>query len=173
MASAPTMVGHSTAPEQARTVPPLRRFGLPLAMGVLGASLMLGIYLGIVTWAQGWAQALDLLDQDKFLVIPIVVGFGTQVGLYTYLRRAIRAGAKGAGALTGATGGTSTAAMVACCAHRVADVLPLLGLTAAANFLAAYKTPFLVFGLTMTLIGVGVTLRMIIKHRAHLSRMVV
>lgn len=138
---------------------------LPFLTGGLGMIVMMGIYVTVVSLAQGWAQMLDLLNQDKFLVIPITLGFGIQVGLYTFLRILLHRAPRGGNALTGASGGTSTAAMVACCAHRVADALPLLGLTAAANFLAAYKTPFMAVGLATTLAGIGFMLVKIVKAR--------
>jgi len=127
-----------------------------------------GLYLGIVTTvallgaglAQGWQHATELFWQDRFLVAPIVAGFGTQVGLYTYLKVRLHAASRGSGAVAGA-GGTSTAAMVACCAHHVTDLLPLVGLSAAATFLASYKVPFMLLGLGMNLVGIGLALRTI------------
>jgi hypothetical protein len=67
--------------------------------------------------------------------------------------------------LAGAGGGTSTVAMVACCAHHVTDVLPLLGLSAAAAFLAEYRIPFMLVGLVTNLIGIGVMVYLIIRQR--------
>ena len=96
---------------------------------------------------------MELMLEDAWLVGPIMVGFGVQVGLYAYLKTVAHAAARGTGALAGAGGGTSTAAMVACCAHHVTDVLPLLGLSAAATFLAEYRIPFMVVGLATNLIG--------------------
>jgi len=152
-----------------------RRILLPLGAGVLGAIFLTGVYLGIVSLAETPEHALDLFWQDKAFVIPILLGFGTQVGLYTLLRKGlylplhIPAG----GATTAAGGGVSTMAMVACCAHHVADVLPLVGLTAAATFLANWKIPFMVVGLLTNLIGIAVMLREILKARrravTHLS----
>jgi len=55
--------------------------------------------------------------------------------------------------------------MVACCAHRVADLLPILGLSAVAGFLAAWKVPFMIIGLTFSLAGIAVILRRIIRYR--------
>ena len=144
-----------------------RRILLPLGAGVLGAIFLTGVYLGIVSLAETPEHALDLFWQDKAFVIPILLGFGTQVGLYTLLRKGlylplhIPAG----GATTAAGGGVSTMAMVACCAHHVADVLPLVGLTAAATFLANWKIPFMVVGLLTNLIGIAVMLREILKAR--------
>ncbi len=65
----------------------------------------------------------------------------------------------------GAGGTTSTLAMVACCAHHVTDVLPILGLTAAATFLAQYRTAFMIVGLGTTLLGIVYMLRILIKER--------
>jgi uncharacterized membrane protein YidH (DUF202 family) len=55
--------------------------------------------------------------------------------------------------------------MVACCAHHVTDVLPILGLTAAATFLAQYRTAFMLVGLGMTLVGIAVMLVILLKER--------
>jgi hypothetical protein len=44
--------------------------------------------------------------------------------------------------------------MVACCLHHVTDVLPVLGLSAAATFLTRYQRPFMLFGLGMNLVGI-------------------
>ncbi len=154
---------------------PAKRVLLPLGAGVLGAIFLTGIYLGIVSLAESPTHALELLWQDKAFVIPIILGFGTQVGLYTLLKRGLYMPMHipAAGATTAAGGGVSTMAMVACCAHHVTDVLPLVGFTAAATFLASWKIPFMVVGLLTNLIGIAIMLREILKARrravAHLS----
>ena len=51
---------------------------------------------------------------------------------------------------------TSTTAMVACCLHHLNDIVPFLGLSGAATFLVAYKTPVILLGLAAN--GVGITL---------------
>ncbi len=130
---------------------------------------LLVLYLGLVTLAEGWYHAVDLLIEDAWIVGPILAGFGAQIGLYTYLKMVAHAAARGTGALAGAGGGTSTAAMVACCAHHVTDVLPLLGLSAAATFLAEYRIPFMVVGLVTNLIGIGVIGFLILRQRRHLA----
>jgi hypothetical protein len=127
------------------------------------------LYLVLVSLAQGWEHAVSLLAEDAWIVGPILAGFGLQVGLYTYLKTVIHAAARGAGALTGAGGGTSTAAMVACCAHHAVDVLPLVGLTAAATFLAEYRIPFMLVGLATNLVGIGVMVTLVLRQRQHLA----
>lgn len=148
---------------------PGRDRSVPLApcffFGIAAALALLAVYVTIVGLAQGWTSALQLLGQDAYLVAPITASFGVQVGLYTHLRLLIRSRVRGAGAVTGASGGTSAAAMVACCAHRVADLLPILGLSAVAGFLAAWKVPFMIVGLTFSLGGIALILRRIVLYR--------
>ena len=147
------------------------RYRVPILIGTLGALALFALYLTIVTVAQGWQHAVELFKQDAWLVIPIMTGFGVQVGLYTHLRGVMRRGSRSSKMMMGAGGGTSMAAMVACCAHHVADVLPLLGLSAAASFRAAYKVPFMLIGLAMNLIGIVVIVRAIRKEQRYLDHL--
>ncbi len=147
------------------------RYRLPVLIGTLGTLALFALYLTIVTVAQGWQHAIELFGQDAWLVIPIMLGFGVEVGLYTHLRGVMRRGSRQSKMMMGAGGATSTAAMVACCAHHVADLLPLLGLTAAASFLAAYKIPFMLVGLAMNLIGIVVIVRAIRKEQRYLDHL--
>ncbi len=150
-----------------------RRLGLPITAGTLGALFLASLYLGIVTLAQGWTHAVELFLQDKVLVVPIIAGFGIQVGLYTFIRVGLHAAARGMGTTTGAGGGTSTVAMVACCAHHVADVLPVLGLTAAATFLAAYRVAFMLVGLSTILLGIGIMLVILVRERRRTIQVII
>ncbi len=145
----------------------------PVITGVLGSLGLLALYLGIVSLSESWAHALSLFREDAPLVIPIVLGFGTQVGLFTYLKLGLHlaSGTRAAGALTGTAGSTSTFAMVACCAHHVTDVLPLLGLSGAAIFLAEYRVPFMVFGLFSNLAGIGVLVTIIWRAKKQITTM--
>ena len=142
-----------------------RRVALSIGMGVLGAVALVGLYLGIVTWAQGADHALELLWSDRLFVALISVGFGTQVGLFTDLRLLQRAMTRGSAALTGAGTATSSISMVACCAHHVADVLPILGLSGLAVFLVEFRTPLMLVGLATNLVGIAVMLRQLLRIR--------
>jgi hypothetical protein len=90
-----------------------------------------------------------------------------QVGLYTLLKTGLYlpVHAPASGAVTAAGGGVSTAAMVACCVHHVADVLPLVGLSAAAAFLANWKVPFMIAGLGTNLLGITLMLAALARAR--------
>ena len=137
----------------------------PIIAGALGALLLAALYLTVVTVAQSWSHALELVTADWYFVAAIAAGFGTQVGLFVHLRRRRRTGAtRSSTALTGAGTGTSTVAMLACCAHHASDVLPLLGLSGAAIFLTDNRVPFMVLGLLSNAVGVVFMLRLLRKH---------
>lgn len=118
--------------------------------GLLGSMGLLLFYLGVIRLAQGWDHALRQLAADAWFIAVIAAGFGIQVGLFSYMRsRHFRTGAGG----VAAGGGTGTAAMLACCAHHLADILPVIGFSGAAVFLNTYRESFLWLGVTMNLAG--------------------
>jgi hypothetical protein len=124
----------------------------PIIFGLLAALGLLTFYLGTITLAQGWEHAIEQLSIDEWFVGAIVVGFGTQVGLYTSLRNMhLHVTAGGVATSTG----TSTIAMLACCAHHLTEVFAIVGLSGAAIFLNAYKTPLLWLGIVMNLFGIA------------------
>ena len=145
-----------------------KRILIPLGAGVLGAAILTAVYFGIVSWAESPKHAIELFWKDRWIVIPIIVGFGIQAALYTILklRLYVPVSSTGpSGPMVGAGGTTSTMAMVACCAHHVTDVLPILGLTAAATFLAKYQLAFMGIGLGTTLSGITFMLYILIRER--------
>ena len=135
-----------------------------IAAGLLGAAALLGLYLGVISLALGTEHALQQLSTDALFVGLIAAGFGTQVALFVELR-AVDRRHRAAAAVTAAGTGTSAAAMLACCAHHLVDLLPLLGLSAAAVFLNAYKTPLLLVAIGMNLIGILVIARQLRQAR--------
>jgi hypothetical protein len=145
-----------------------KRFLIPIAAALAGAALIFLLYFGLVSWAESPEHALEFFWQDRWIVLPIITGFGIQAGLYSILklRLFLPVSTSGpSGPLLGAGGGTSTIAMAACCAHHVTDVLPILGLTAAAAFLAQYRTAFMLLGLGTTLLGILVMLFILSRER--------
>jgi len=127
-----------------------------------------GLYFGLVSWAESPKHAVQLFWDERWIVTPIILGFGVQAALYTILKKRLFvpiASTGPSGSLMGAGGAASTAAMVACCAHHVTDVLPILGLTAAATFLAEYQTEFMLVGLGTTLASIAVMLVILFRER--------
>jgi hypothetical protein len=114
---------------------------IPLGVGLLASIFLTTVYFGIVSWAESVSHAVDFFWQDRWIVLPIIIGFGVQAALYTILKWRLympvsvsnSIGSKqipATGASMGVSGTTSTVAMVACCVHHVTDVLPILGLSA-------------------------------------------
>ena len=145
------------------------RPGLPVGprsilAGFLGAAVLLGVYLGIISFAQGAEHALQQLATDAVFVGLIATGFGIQIALFTELRTVDRRH-RASAAVTAAGTGTSAAAMLACCAHHLVDLLPIVGLSAAAVFLNAYRTPLFLVGIGMNLVGIVVIARQLRQAR--------
>lgn len=145
-----------------------RRIFLPLGAGLAGSLFLTGLYFGLVSWAESPQHAVQYFWQDRWIVFPIILGFGVQIALYVILkvRLFVPAASVGpSGIMTGASGATSTIAMAACCAHHVSDVLPILGLTAAATFLAQYRIAFMLVGLGTTAAGILMMSLILLKER--------
>lgn len=140
-----------------------RRFVLPSFFGVFASLFLLGFYLMVMGIGSGsWDFTLSELWRLRFWVSALVAGFGIQVGLYSYLKSCARSGGVESGSAT--LGGTTSAiAMVACCAHHLTDILPLLGLAVAATFLVKYQLWFLALGIASNIIGIFIMLRQF-KH---------
>lgn len=150
----------------------LKRYLIPLAAFLLGSSLIAGVYFGILTWAQGWDYAASQFLLYRWYIVPIWVGFGIQAALYSILRFRLfipNTTTGHAGAMMGTSGATSTTAMVVCCLHHVTDVLPILGLSAAATFLTRYQRPFMLIGLGTEIIGIIVILVVLYRERQKLQ----
>jgi hypothetical protein len=144
--------------EQAGSISPTR-------WGLIAGGTLLVLYFGILTLSNSFGHALEELRQIGWWIFALVIGFGTQVGLFVHMKRAVaRKKTAGGTAAVAASGGVSTTAMVACCMHHVTDVLPILGASAAALFLIRYQEVFLALGIISNLIGINIMLKMIQKH---------
>ena len=147
----------------------MKKVLFPAGAGLLAALGLVGLYFAVVALLQDRAHALSLLWQDRYFVAAIASGFGTQMGLYTYLRQLRRA--RGPAQVLAGTGtGTSSLAMVACCLHHASDVLPLIGLSGAAIFLSRFRIPFMALGLAMNLAGIALSVRILRRARAKPSQ---
>jgi hypothetical protein len=143
----------------------------PILYGLFAGTALLSIYFLILTVANSFTHAIEQFQDIWYWIALLVAGFGIQVGLFTYMRAVIRL-KKDSGVATStvaAAGGISTTSMVACCAHHVTDVLPILGVSAAAVFLNQYQDVFIIVGVLSNLIGITVMLRIIQKHDLYKS----
>ncbi len=119
--------------------------------GILAAIGLLSIYAVTMTLLSGWGAAVEQFSALWYLMVPLAVGFGIQVGLYTKLKATIRERSKGALAAGGTSAGT---AMLACCAHHATEILPFLGLSGASIFLTQFQKPILLVSLGINVLGI-------------------
>lgn len=149
-----------------------RPVAIALIVGAGSALVLIGAYLGLLTLGQSADHAIEQLTQDILLVGLAATGLGIQTGLYAYLRVIHQAGRIGGEAALAGTGtGTSTIGMLACCAHHLTDIAPLLGLTSVsalsgvASVVTEWKVPMIVFGLGVNATSIALTLRTVRRAR--------
>lgn len=126
----------------------------PAAWGVFAFAALLGVYFGILTLVSGWAFTLSQFRDFWFYIVPLAAGFGLQVALYTRLRQVVSA-SKDSKTLVAASGTTSTAAMISCCAHYLVNVAPVVGATGLVAFAAQYQVEFFWVGLLFSGAGIA------------------
>lgn len=159
----------SEHPEQRRHTPEApaqqRRFlHRQVPVGIAGGLALLAIFVGVVLASSPWDFALYEFGRLWYWALLLAAGFATQLGLFTFIRARIRERSGAATAGVAASGAVSTGSMVACCAHGVANILPFLGLSAAAVFLARYQIPLILLGVFSSLVGITVMLGTIKRH---------
>lgn len=142
-----------------------KRYINPHYVGVIGSVSLFSVYFLIVSIIESTAHAIEQFTNLWYLIGPLVLGFGIQVGLFYYIRAELKIRkAQNASKSVVASGGVSTASMIACCAHHITDVLPILGLSAAAMFLSNYQIFFMVLGVVSNIFGIVLMLEIIKKH---------
>lgn len=139
----------------------------PIVYGILGGIFLFSIYLIIMVFFAGYKDSINQLIELKEWIIPLIIGFSIQVGLYTHMRSGLKGGNGAANKALATSGTTSTGSMIACCAHHLTDVLPLLGFTAATIFVTKYQTSFLLLGIISNVIGILFMTEIIKKHNLY------
>lgn len=135
--------------------------------GLAGMVILLGIYFGVLTLVSGWDFTLSQFVDFWYFVVSLALGFGIQVGLYTYLRNAVR-NMDMSKKVIAVSGTTSTAAMISCCAHYLTNILPVLGAAGFVALVAQYQVGLFWFGLACNVAGVFYTGNQVFKFsRAH------
>ena len=131
-------------------------------------ALML-VYFVIVSLVSGFAFALSQFSSYWYFLVSLAVGFGVQIGLYSYLKQLVKnSGAAMSGKTVAVTGTTSTLSMISCCAHYLANIVPLLGIAGALSIIAQYQVEIFWVGLAFNIFGIGFISNKIIKFKKHL-----
>lgn len=127
----------------------------PFTYFIFGTSFLLFFYLILMRVTTGSLEiAIAQFNFYRPWILALAVGFGIQMGLYKMIRlkHMSSVGTKNVAKVTGTT---STATMVACCAHHAVDVLPIIGASALASFLGAYTKELFSVGIIFNLFGIG------------------
>jgi YHS domain-containing protein len=136
--------------------------GVAAGAGLLSSVIALSFYFGALTLVSGWQFTVEQFVDWWPYIVALATGFGIQVGLFVYLRRAVHGAASGK--VLVATGTTSGAAMLACCTHYLVNLLPVLGATGLVSFVGAYQVELFWFGIASNLAGIAFIGRRVISY---------
>jgi Cu+-exporting ATPase len=139
--------------------------------GLVGFVLLVSVYFGVLTLVSGWKFTLVQFATFWYFVVALAAGFGLQIGLYVYLRNVTRH-CDTSGRVVAVSGGTSTAAMISCCTHYLANVLPVLGATGFVALVAQYQVELFWVGLAFNLAGIIYIGRKVVQASRHMAQMV-
>ena len=95
------------------------------------------------------SMALFQLKRYMWLLVLLVLGFGVQIGLFTYLKH--KSIVCSVTAMAG--GGVSAISMILCCSHYLINILPFISLSFA-TFLTRYTFWILMFGIASNIAGI-------------------
>ena len=127
--------------------------GKEILSGIGAALALLGLYFGVLTLVSGWDFTLEQFLTYRYFVIALAAGFGIQVGLFVHLK-ALVTGARKQGAVLATSGTASTAAMVSCCMHYLANIAPIIGAAGLVTFATQYQVEFFWVGLAFNVGGI-------------------
>lgn len=142
----------------------------PVGFGLLASLLLLGVYFAALTLVSGWSLTVTQFSEFWPFVIALAAGFGAQIALYVRLRSLARHG-DAPGVAVAVSGGTSTAAMVSCCTHYLANVAPILGASGALALATQYQTEFFWLGLAFNAAGIAYVGRRLVQASRHMVQM--
>lgn len=123
-------------------------------IGAAAVLALLGVYFALLTLLSGRASAIEQFALFWPYIVALACGFGVQVGLYVYLRRLLH-GAHAHGKVVAVSGTASAAAMVSCCTHYLANLLPVLGAAGLVTLATQYQVELFWVGLAFNAAGVA------------------
>lgn len=138
--------------------------------GTGAAIAMLAVFFVVVTFISGWAFTVSQFSAYWYFIVSLAVGFGVQIGLYSYLKQAVsHDGAPKA--IVAISGTTSTAAMISCCAHYLVNILPVLGITGLVSVIGQYQIELFWAGIAFNVGGIAYIGQKIIVFNHHMKQM--
>ncbi|OGL87522.1 hypothetical protein A3I40_04290 [Candidatus Uhrbacteria bacterium RIFCSPLOWO2_02_FULL_48_12] len=132
-----------------------------ILIGVVASLAIFGLSFGVTSIVSGADFAWRQFSSLWYWMAALIVGFGVEVGLFAFLRGSHKH--PSAGVIAGGGAG-STIAMISCCAHRLVDLLPFLGLTLFAAALVKYQVYLLAASVLFNLVGIIYLISIIRKN---------
>ena len=127
--------------------------GKAILSGIGAALVLLGLYFGVLTLVSGWDFTLEQFLLYRYFIIALAAGFGIQVGLFVHLKALVH-GARKQGVVLATSGTASTAAMVSCCMHYLANIAPIIGAAGLVTIATQYQVEFFWVGLAFNAGGI-------------------
>lgn len=130
--------------------------GKALFYGIISGIGILMFYISILTIFQSYGFALYEFKRLWMWLVPLAIGFGTQIGLYTSIKHdaTIKTGTATSGTISGGS-------MVVCCSHYLLGVIPLIGIAGLSSltvFLMTYQKAFFSIGIVSSVMGISLML---------------
>ncbi len=95
--------------------------------GTLASAILLGVYFAVLSFVSGWTFAQSQFAVYWYFIVSLALGFGIQVGLYSYLKQSIKNNKMlSSGKTIAITGTTSSLSMISCCVHYLVNIIPIL-----------------------------------------------
>lgn len=131
-------------------------------ISLIGTAILLFFYFTVLTSVSGWSFAKLQFFNFWYFIVSLAIGFGIQIGLYTYLKNAVHY-KNAPGKVLAVSGTASTVAMISCCAHYLANILPILGAIGIITIISQYQIQLFWVGLISNLLGIIYISNKIIK----------
>ena len=127
-----------------------------LTYGILSSLGILAFYISVLTIFQSYGFALSEFRRLWIWLVPLAIGFGTQIGLYAFIKHdaTVNGGMAASSTISGGS-------MDACCSHYLISIIPLIGITglsAFTSFLMTYQKAFFSIGIASSIIGIALML---------------
>ena len=129
--------------------------------GAVAALVLLAVYFAVLSLVSGWDFSQSQFFRFWYFIVGLAVGFGVQIGLFSWLKSVIKE--KAAGKVVAVSGTTSTIAMISCCSHYLANILPIIGLSGFLALVGQYQIELFWLGLLANLAGIGYLSGKIVK----------
>ena len=145
----------------------LRLSSAAWAAGFAAGFGMAVLYSGVLIGTSGLAHLAEQWARYGPVLVVLWSLFGLQVALLIDVRRA---SSRGLRATDAAAGGTTAIGMLACCAHHVADLVPIVASVGIASVLVAWQPWILAAALVLSVAGTTATARRWARTRRNAAR---